>query len=106
MSTHFFSLNSSLLPSVSAELAGLSLLSGQVGTVAGEDIIVNMGNRLMSNYNLVQISHRLISQAKAVNKAGFIFSAPDQLFLEFFRTGSGFDCFGLSQDFHVPNKPS
>lgn len=42
------------------QLAGLSLLSGQVGVV-GEDIIVNMGKWLMSNYNLVQISHRLIS---------------------------------------------
>lgn len=44
------------------ELAGLSLLSGQVRV--GEDIIVNMGNWLMSNYNLVQISLRLISLDK------------------------------------------
>lgn len=45
------------------ELGGLSLLSVQVGVV-GEDIIVNMGNWLMPNYNLVQISHRLISLDK------------------------------------------
>lgn len=62
---HIFFLNSSLLPSASAvgTGGGLSLLSVQVGVV-GEDIIVNMRNWLMPNYNLVQISHRLISLDK------------------------------------------